>query len=89
MLIAAIFGLLRLLKVSGGRRRQCCSALILELGSNRLQTRVQVHQQEKHRFLLFMKNRVLSYQQQVLSGDPDSVGERVIVLILHKLVRVG
>lgn len=30
-----------------------------------------------------------SYQQQVLSCDPDSVGEGVIIFIFHKLLGVG
>lgn len=34
-------------------------------------------------FLLF------SHQQQVLSRDPDRVGEGVIILVLHKLLRVS
>ena len=29
------------------------------------------------------------HQQQVLSRDPDRVGEGVIILVLHKLLRVS
>lgn len=39
---------------------------------------------------IYNKNcRFVSHQQQVLSRDPDRVGEGVIILILYKLLRVS